>query len=156
MLVVVLIIGILAAVALPQYTRAVEKAKATEALTVAKSIYEAQRRYFLENNTYASNFDELDVQLPAEYNTKVSDGNYQSDSFNAFLFTYAVYINKIPSSYAIAIYTETSGMALKVGVPVCRALPGTNLEKHKKTCKALTGAATEDAVIDGSYFYNFK
>ncbi len=64
LLVVVLIIGILAAIALPQYNKAVEKSRATQALSVLSSIYAAQKTYFLENEQYALNFDELSVELP--------------------------------------------------------------------------------------------
>ena len=63
LLVVVLIIGILAAVALPQYQKAVEKSRATQALTVLKSIYQAQQAYFLANGNYATDFSELDVDF---------------------------------------------------------------------------------------------
>ena len=47
MLVVVLIIGILAGIALPQYNKAVEKAKLSEALINAKAMQEAVKRFFL-------------------------------------------------------------------------------------------------------------
>ncbi|MBR2082203.1 MAG: prepilin-type N-terminal cleavage/methylation domain-containing protein [Elusimicrobiaceae bacterium] len=64
LLVVVLIIGILAAVALPQYQKAVEKSRATEAMSVLKTVYEAQKAYYLANATYAEKFDDLDIDIP--------------------------------------------------------------------------------------------
>lgn len=64
LLVVVLIIGILSAVALPQYQKAVEKSRASQALAVLNSLAQAQQSYYLANGKYASRFDELDVELP--------------------------------------------------------------------------------------------
>ena len=63
LLVVVLIIGILAGIALPQYKRAKEKAEAAELLTSVKALHEAQQRYFLVNGTFAENFDDLDIDF---------------------------------------------------------------------------------------------
>ena len=48
LLVVVLIIGILSAVALPQYTKAVEKSRATEAMILLKSMQDAALVHCLE------------------------------------------------------------------------------------------------------------
>ncbi len=81
LLVVVLIIGILAAVALPQYTRTVEKSKATEALTLGKNIVDSARRYFLANEIYPASFDELDITLPAEYEIQTDPTYLQSKNF---------------------------------------------------------------------------
>lgn len=64
LLVVVLIIGILAAVALPQYQKTVERSRAVEGLTLIKSVHHAFQQYYLENGTYPTNFDELDIQIP--------------------------------------------------------------------------------------------
>ena len=44
MLVVVLILGILASVAMPQYQRAVEKSRAVEAVTIGRTIIASQNR----------------------------------------------------------------------------------------------------------------
>ncbi len=66
LLVVVLIIGILSAVALPQYTTAVEKARATEALTLMSSIRYAAERYQLQKDAWptTNNFAVLDIEVP--------------------------------------------------------------------------------------------
>ncbi len=64
LLVVVLIIGILAAVALPQYQKAVEKSKATQAFVALRSLVQAQEAYKMASGSYATRFDELDLELP--------------------------------------------------------------------------------------------
>ena len=59
LLVVVLIIGILSAVALPQYTAAVEKARATEVVTLMAQAERAADMYVLEKGYPASGVVEL-------------------------------------------------------------------------------------------------
>ena len=54
LLVAVLIIGILAAVALPQYRVAVGKAKFMELIAVGDAIRKAEELYYLENGSYTS------------------------------------------------------------------------------------------------------
>ena len=61
LLVVVLIIGILAAMALPQYFKAVERSRMAEAVTLMDSVVKAQRRKFMQTNRYAERFEGLDV-----------------------------------------------------------------------------------------------
>ncbi|MBO7238567.1 MAG: prepilin-type N-terminal cleavage/methylation domain-containing protein [Elusimicrobiaceae bacterium] len=66
LLVVVLIIGILSAVALPQYQKAVLKARLYQGIPLVESIYQAQQAYYLANGTFATDFDSLDVSAPLE------------------------------------------------------------------------------------------
>lgn len=65
LLVVVLIIGILASVALPQYNKAVAKARAAEVWTLTKSFYDAQKVYYMANGQYTNDLTNLDIELPA-------------------------------------------------------------------------------------------
>ncbi len=64
LLVVVLIIGILAAVALPQYNKAVQKARFAEIETNLHAIAQAQARYYLEHDEYATDISQLDIEIP--------------------------------------------------------------------------------------------
>ena len=64
LLVVVLIIGILAAVALPQYQKVVEKSKATQALTMLKTVGQAMQSHYLASGEWATSFDELALDIP--------------------------------------------------------------------------------------------
>ncbi len=59
-----LIIGILAAVALPQYTKAVEKSRTSEAVTLMGDILTGQRIYQLANGVYTTNMTLLDIEMP--------------------------------------------------------------------------------------------
>ncbi len=61
LLVVVLIIGILAAMALPAYFKSVERARMAEADTLLGSIAQAQQRRWMKTGSYAKMFSGLDV-----------------------------------------------------------------------------------------------
>ena len=71
MLVVVLIIGILAAVTVPQYQKAVIKSKYIQLMAFGNAIAKAANAYYLENGIYPARFDELAIDLPL----RGTDGN---------------------------------------------------------------------------------
>lgn len=64
MLAVVLIVGILAAVAVPQYERAVEKSRATQAFILGKNLVEAEELHFLSTGAYTDSWDDLGEAEP--------------------------------------------------------------------------------------------
>jgi len=59
--VVVLIFGILASIALPQFSNIVENQRASAAKTILSNLHMSQRRYFIDHNNYATNIDDLDI-----------------------------------------------------------------------------------------------
>ena len=66
LLVVVLIIGILSAVALPQYTKSVKRSRAATILPILKSLMEAGQLYVLQYpNERNINMDDLNISIPS-------------------------------------------------------------------------------------------
>ena len=61
--VVVVIIGVLAAFAVPRFMASVERSKAAEAFNYLASIQSAQERYHARQGTYAGEVTELDIKL---------------------------------------------------------------------------------------------
>lgn len=67
LLVVVLIIGILSAVALPQYKKAVNKSKFNSMLPMLADIKRAEELYYMANGTYAKTWEELGYDVPSDF-----------------------------------------------------------------------------------------
>lgn len=79
LLVVVLIVGILSAVALPQYQAAVEKARVARMLPLFKNIQLAREAYKLANGMNTADLDLLDIEV-----------NYKSKTETASWISYGV------------------------------------------------------------------
>ena len=69
LLVVVLIIGILVAVAVPQYQFAVAKARLSVYLSILESIHQAEEEYYIVNGKYTIDPSLLDIPLPKQCTT---------------------------------------------------------------------------------------
>ena len=59
LMIVVVIIGILAALAIPRFMAASKKSKISEAKMVVKQIWQANQAYYEENGTYAAATDDI-------------------------------------------------------------------------------------------------
>lgn len=55
LMIVVVIVGILAALAVPRFMRAATKSKQSEAREILKQVYTMERAYFIEHETYILN-----------------------------------------------------------------------------------------------------
>lgn len=65
--VVVVIIGVLAAFAVPRFLSSVERSKAAEAFNFLATIHSAQERYAARQGTYADTVDKLDTKMEAPF-----------------------------------------------------------------------------------------
>src|SRR3954452_5809845 len=62
--VVIIIIGILAAFAVPRFLDSVERSKAGESFNYLSAVRSAQERYQVRQGTYADDITKLDIQMP--------------------------------------------------------------------------------------------
>ena len=141
LLVVVLIIGILAAVALPQYQKAVLKSRYATLKNLAHSITQAQEIYYMENEAYADTFAELPLEMPAGKLDTSTDKRYQ----------YAWGFCFIGPDYQTDCLSTLAQMRYVV-YPTGRRLCISNLQDEKdvrnQICQQETGASSGSIVHD--------
>ena len=59
LLVVIVVVGILAALTIPKFTSVTTRAKTTEAKLMLKQVHNLQKAYYLENDIYASTLEAI-------------------------------------------------------------------------------------------------
>ena len=74
-LVMLTIIGVLAAAQLPNYVRGVQRAKRTESLSALRAIHDAQTFHFATENEYSDSFSELAFEI--DDGAPLPDGSYR-------------------------------------------------------------------------------
>ena len=104
LLVVVLIVGILAAMALPLYNKAVMKSRFATLLPITKAVSEANEAYYMEHAEYAEQLSDLSVKAQDQQEARLTLG---TDEENAYAYTLAQR-DDLPGVHYI-IYQEHSG-----------------------------------------------
>ena len=143
LLVVVLIIGILSSVALPQYTKAVEKSRMTEAWSTLKTINDALAIRNMEMGTTNQKypFDELSISFTDKNGNAPTNYSFESKNFTYRIVDYvnrpAAIRNSSNDSYVLSIVGGKRG---------CHSLTG-SCKKYgftRTSSSCLTGGASWD------------
>ena len=142
LLVVVLIIGILAAIALPKYQLAIDKAKFAKIMDFTKAIVEANKRALLVKEQ--PNFDDLDIDIPS--NCTITQVSLQKDSISCDNGKWGCYINNRDNSKmsrcsildAKATYFHTVRQNSTTSV-YCYAHTTDKTDRPNRLCQAMTG-----------------
>ncbi|MGN0024857.1 MAG: type IV pilin protein [Candidatus Avelusimicrobium sp.] len=112
LLVVVLIIGILSAVALPQYQAAVEKARVARMLPLFKNIQLAREAYKLANGMNTADLDLLDIEVNYKSKTESSQSiryNVDGGSFSLWVTSNLITFNA-GRGYTVDYYGPLSNL----------------------------------------------
>ena len=127
LLVVVLIIGILAAVAVPQYQKAVKKSRLLSAVPTLRAISRAKQMYYTANNSYTSDLDVLDIDLPYTERVDSTGGtSYQGTPFSGTIVLSSTgQMVKWYSTYGFTIEVYND-LAVCYGDEICKLLGPVN------------------------------
>ena len=145
LLVVVLIIGILSAVALPQYQRAVEKSRATQAFALLKTVGQAAEAYNLANGDYPTTFDELAVDIPWTGHERWTTQPSASASLSNAEWSLQIY--KTNDAGALLVYAGRLTGKYAGGGFVFVVAPGTGNRYTNYVGKVVCAERIEDGVI---------
>lgn len=154
LLVVVLIIGILSAIALPQYSQAVEKSRAAEALSNIGSFKRALDIWKLGNpdvtccKSFAGNASgagQLDIGIPDDWvqgtNGKIAAGSYSNKSCSKN-FCYDIHLTDHVKAYRANSSTYKYGIWYDISTNRYFCLAYT--EADLKLCKSLSVVKSDD------------
>ena len=139
LLVVVLIIGILSAVALPQYRVAVAKSQAVEAMINAKALYDAAQIVYLETGEYPTDITTLPIQWKGTL--RPGDGGVENGVITFPNGTFCSldlednWIDCTRNGIRIAYNLKPVNSGVKAGRILC--LAGDGKEIAQKVCKSM-------------------
>lgn len=163
LLVVVLIIGILSSVALPQYTQAVEKARAAEAMPILKSMAQAMEVYSLHTGGDMSAFNsssdrwgllDIDLSLPASGHSNAARLGLKESKHFVYSLESANYVRAYRGSangsswknHDYDLFVDLNGQQWsfsKKGDRLCGAIT----TKGEKLCKSLGTKVSSDKYL---------
>lgn len=156
LLVVVLIIGILSAVALPQYQVAVAKSRLAALIPLASSIVQAERVYFMANGKYTVDMEDLDIGLAGDFTRTTLQTNESSYASKSSMVTFYNGVGGAPrvivSSKQIPSFIMMSfepNVYYWCGVRKDNA----QVELGKRICAAYGASVTSTSVEASGYYY---
>ena len=114
MLVVVLIIGILAGIALPQYNKAVEKTRVAEAVLMLNNFYRTYQVCLISHeHKDCLDFNTIDIEMPGEI---LTEGCLDASCFNTQDWQYGIDGSMIYANRIIGGDTDNSPYFLQVNI----------------------------------------
>ena len=103
--VVVVIIGVLAAFAVPRFLASVERSKAAEAFNYLASVQAAQERFHARQGTYANELSNLDIKMTAP--KYFSTGTIAAGSTGDMQDSWSLSLTRAGASAGYGEYTVT-------------------------------------------------
>ena len=158
LLVVVLIVGILASIALPQYRKVKDKAKYSTIMPIVKALGESMERYYMVHDSFPSTILDLDISLESTNIQTDSEGKERiffdwgfcflgrSNQASCVLEKEKTALSYAPLSKAHKCYSMDKNKNSRP-YKFCANLPNSRLDIQNGTCRWVSGG------IDCSSFF---
>ena len=101
LLAVVLMIGILTSIALPQYRRSVQRAEAMEAMVNLRSLFDAARRYRAANDAAPTSLKGLDVTF---FDAAEISGGFELGKFRYHFYDDYIEVSPLDGGYGLLMF----------------------------------------------------
>ena len=160
LLVVVLIIGILTAVALPQYNKAVLKSRYNNTKILMQTISRAEEVYYLANDKYTTDTSELDIDIP----TPLTADPTREGGYGVYTYSWGRCIIEVRDSQNVVycIVEDSNGnrviaswkafshhpTAANTGKTACYAYGSNKSSAQDQICKGEAGGKDADYSYD--------
>ena len=150
LLVVVLIIGILTAIAVPKYQKAVGKSRLSTIKNLIQSVANAEEAYYLANDKYTTDFNDLDITKPNDISCIVWDEN------NGGAVACEVYIGPTKARYYYYLNTGANSNSTHIIHCACFSMDKTDV--CHQVCQNDSGQTAQQAICNtsGGYCYYTK
>ena len=157
MLVVVLIIGILAAIAFPQYQIAVLKSRYTQAMVMAQSLAQAANAYYLTHGSYTLKINDLDITIPGDCTSAIDGGVLYCPKFACAVYdgtgsSADGYVYCFIQSQDTYLFYQIRNLR-KNTIRRCFTSP---TETGKKVCESFGGRFAYVNSVNGYWYYTLK
>ncbi len=143
LLVVVLIIGILTAVAVPQYQKAVLKSRFANTLSAMETAINASKIYYISNGNFPDNKDALDIETPC-----LIWKNNKGKTTESFIISCELYDRGISAHTRATFYSSTNPLRYCVAYDY--------IPQAIEFCKTFTEKNAYSEQIGNLLLYRFK
>jgi len=126
LMIVVVIIGILAAIAYPNYRQYAARAKRTEARAALLKIAANQERFYLQNNTYTTDMMQLGFPVGAAFITNSNSYSVSVTVADANNFTAVATYQNADDEAGKCLTFELDGRGIRISAPLLDCWSRTN------------------------------
>ena len=155
MLVVVLIIGILAAIALPQYKLTTVKAKTSALFPLMKRLIDAEQTYYLTNGNYTGDVSVLDIDMPegcshVDFETYESSARLKGEMFACgthFMLDNSARDNRVTLNYCPNSNDSWENCAPNRAFQISFTGPDSSIP-NKRICSVLNGSSLGEKICN--------